>query len=101
MLAVSIRLPPKVSFSKVAREVERRCAREGLRVTLKGTLAKYPGCVHWHFKKGAERGTLEVTLWEQERRLWFKVHAGRRGAWMEAVIPRLQHALQFEWASRT
>ena len=74
--------------------VEAACAAEGLRLTLKDTLAKYPGCVHWHFQKGTQRGTLEITWWEKRRRLWFKVAAGRRGEWMEATIPRLESMLK-------
>ena len=44
---------------------------------MKGTLASFPNCVHWHWKRGKERGTLEITWWGKQDRLWFKVAAGR------------------------
>jgi hypothetical protein len=31
--------------------VERACSAIGLAVTLRGTLAAYPGSTHWHVKK--------------------------------------------------
>ena len=39
----------------------------------KGTLASYPGCIHWHLKMGTQKGHLEITWWEAENRLCFKV----------------------------
>lgn len=69
--------------------IEGACAAEGLRLTLKDTLKAYPGCVHWHYKLGKEAGTLEITLWVAKRRIWFKVSAGRQGAWMEGTITQL------------
>jgi hypothetical protein len=74
--------------------VEARAARLGLRATLKGTLARYPGCVHWHFKQRRERGTLEVTWWPQGRRLWLSVQAGRTAVWIEAAAADLKTALE-------
>jgi hypothetical protein len=69
--------------------IEAVCAAEGLRLTLKDTLKAYPGCVHWHHNLAKEAGTLEITLWAVKRRIWFKVSAGRQGAWMEAMIGQL------------
>lgn len=69
--------------------IEAACAAEGLRLTLKGALKAYPGCVHWHYKLGKEAGTLEITLWAAKRRIWFKVSAIRQGAWMEGMIGQL------------
>jgi hypothetical protein len=61
---------------------------------MKGTLANYPGCVHWHYKKGKARGTLEITWWERENRLWFKVAKGRTGDWIEGSITRLKGKIE-------
>jgi len=94
MLEVEISVPPTAVLSKMESVVEAACAAEGLELRLKGTLAKCPGCVHWHFQKGAQRGTLEITWWEKQRRLWCKVAAGRKGAWMEETIPRLKSVLE-------
>ncbi len=41
--------------------VERIYLAESLTVTLRGTLASYSGSIHWHFKNGKARGTLELT----------------------------------------
>jgi hypothetical protein len=73
--------------------VEACVAAAGLRVTLKTTLAQYPGSVHWHVKQGRERGILEMTWWPQERRLWLAVHANRAGEWTEAAAARLKTCL--------
>jgi hypothetical protein len=100
MLEVEIPISSTADPSKVESFVEAACASEGLRQTLKDTLAKYPGCVHWHFKKGAQPGTLEITWWEKRRRLWLKVQAGRRGEWIGEAMPRLRHRLGREMAHK-
>ena len=94
MLEVEAVLPPRARLARLERVVEASIAAEDLTITLKGTLAKYPGCVHWHCKQGTARGTLEITWWPPKRRLWFKVSAGRGGDWVERVMPRLQQALE-------
>ena len=98
MVEVKVHIPARASPASIPHIVEQACATEGLTLTLKGTLAKYPHCVHWHFKKDKERGALEITWWEWERRLWFKVAAGRTGAWIEEALARLkaqiEHALK-------
>ena len=90
MIETDVRLPPLFSPALVPHLVAQSCAGEGLTLTLKGTLKQYPNCLHWHYKKGKEPGTLEITWWEQENRLWFKVSAGRRGEWIEETIARLK-----------
>ena len=85
MLEIIIAVPAGARLAGMEHDIESACRAEGLRQTLKGTLAQYPGCVHWHVKQGRERGTLEITFWPAERRLWFKVAEGRRGEWMEFV----------------
>ncbi len=87
MLEIEVRVPSRVH--SVPQTIERLCSLEELEVSRKGTLAKYPGCVHWHLKKGRQPGTLELTWWERENRLWFKVAAGRTGAWIDETLRRL------------
>jgi hypothetical protein len=94
MIEVDVHVPRGSNPASIPHLVEEACAAEGLTLTLKGTLAKYPHCVHWHYKKGNERGTLEITWWEKENRLWFKVAAGRTGAWMEETMARLKNRLE-------
>lgn len=67
-------------------------AADGLLITLKSTLIKYPGCVHWHLKQGNQPGTLEATLWQG--RCWFNVSMGRTALWLEPCIERLTAALE-------
>jgi hypothetical protein len=61
---------------------------------LKGTLASYPGSIHWHFKQAQPRGTLEITWWESGHRLWFKVARGRTSEWMLKSIPQLKEQIE-------
>ena len=96
MLEVDIALQPDTDLPNLESLVETSCAAEDLHITLKGTLAKYPGCTHWHFKKGRERGTLELTWWPAERRLWFNVSSSRAGAWLDEAIARLRRVWERE-----
>lgn len=97
MLEVEVNVSPQIELAQWEAAIEASCLAQGLRVTLKGALAQYPGSVHWHLKQGRESGTLELTLWPQKQRLWFKVSAQRPGAWMESVIPRLKNHLEQQW----
>lgn len=72
-----------------------RCSRGlGLLETMKSTLAKYPGSVHWHFKKPRASGILEVTYWPSGNRLWISVQRGRRADWLEEFVPSMERCLQ-------
>jgi hypothetical protein len=72
-----------------------KCARDlGLIETMRGTLAKYPGCMHLHFRKPLVNGTLEVTSWPSNNRLWISVQQGRRAKWLEEAVPSMQRGLQ-------
>ena len=73
--------------------IETCCRDAGLIRSLKGTLAQYPGCIHWHWKRRREPGTLEVTLWPRENRLWLSIHTNRSGGWTEAAAPALRENL--------
>jgi len=67
---------------------------EGLQISLKSTLRAYPGCIHWHWKKGAGKGILEVTHWPQNSRLWISAHSNRTADWIDELLPRLVERLQ-------
>ena len=93
----------------VAAAVETAGLREALHLTMKTTLKKYPGCIHWHFKRGKEPGILEVTLWPADEengaagrsdRLWLSVHNNRKANWMGDLIPRLKLRIETELAER-
>jgi hypothetical protein len=49
--------------------------------------------MHWHYKRGRQRGTLEITLWPLGRRAWFAVHANRGAAWIDDAITAIGAAL--------
>ena len=89
-----IPLPARVDCGAVERAVDQAIAECGLKVMLRGTLAKFPGCVHWHVKRGREAGTLEITYWPGERRAWFTVQMGRRGEWIEEMIVVIKKAIR-------
>ena len=94
MIEIELQIPDSVNSDTLVGVVEHTCIAHGLTCTLKGTLAGYPGCVHWHFKQGRQKGILEITWWEVERRLWFKVAQNRRGEWIEASIPLLKEQIE-------
>lgn len=94
MIEIEIQIPPAAEPDDVTRLVEKTCAESDLTLTLKGTLAKYSGCVHWHFKKHKLAGTLEITWWEKEHRLWFKIAEHRKGTWIEEDLPALKRRIE-------
>ena len=89
MREIEVPLLQNASLDQADTLVEDCCQALGLRQTLKGTLKQYPGCTHWHYKQGSEKGTLEITLWREQRRLWFKISAGRTGVWIEPAVLEL------------
>ena len=89
MTEIDLTLPPTPDFAQVERAVDEACAALGLTTQLKGTLRQYPGCTHWHLHSGKQTGTLEVTLWPNARRLWFKVADNRRAAWIDEAVAGL------------
>jgi hypothetical protein len=94
MNVIEVSIPEDSSVAGAKQVIERGCAEMGLQVTLKGTLSKYPGCIHWHLKQGQERGTLEITLWPEQRRLWLSVQNGRKGEWIDAAAERLKSMIE-------
>ena len=94
MIEVELQLPDRLASEAVVGAVEQICASHDLICTLKGTLLRYPESVHWHFKRGSEKGTLEITWWESGPRLWFKVADGRTAAWIEERLPELKEKIE-------
>jgi hypothetical protein len=81
--------------------IERAAAELGLTIGMKGSLASYPGCVHWHFKNRGHKGTLEITLWPKNRRIWAQVQDGRKAEWIDEELPRLRGLIERELRSRS
>ena len=85
---------PSGSDDAIVRAVEDSAAQVGLTVTLRTTTSTYPGSVHWHFKKPDERrGTLELTYWPKNKRLWAKIQSGRKADWIHASLKQLASAV--------
>lgn len=89
---------PEVKVSKgcniaeVDRIIELLCAREGLSNRIKSRTKSKAASTHWHFSKGADIGTLEVTLSQRQAKIWFSVHDNRRGPWTDDCMKRLAEA---------
>ncbi len=69
-----------------AEQVEQIAGDLCLVVTMRGTLRKYPGSLHWHLKKGTLAGVLEVTVWPSESRAWVSNQSGRQGDWIAEAM---------------
>jgi hypothetical protein len=91
---IEIVLPSGTDPAAVPELVEAECKSFGLTRRLLGTLKTIPGSMHWHFARGRERGTLEVTWVATGRRLWFTVQDGRKAPWIDDAIPSLKAALE-------
>lgn len=103
MTDIDIKLPVTLDANAVVAIVEETCTNETLQITMKSTLKKYPGCVHWHLKKHDERGILEVTWWPrmQEKkpsRLWLSVHGNRSADWILQLMPRMKTLIEEQMA---
>lgn len=94
MIEIELSIPDGLNTKTAVRIVEDVCAANGLTCALKGTLASYPNSIHWHVKQGKQKGTLEITWWEREHRLWFKVARGRTNQWISESIPILKEQLE-------
>src|SRR3989304_10109552 len=66
----------------------------GLLTTQVTTLSKYPGSVHWHFKKGKERGTLEATYWPERHRAWLSYRSGREAGGVAPAIREFKRVVR-------
>ena len=100
MRDISVPIARSVDFITIASVVEGSCDQIGLRQTMKDTLRKYPGCVHWHYKRPGLTGTLEVTAWPEERRLWMTVQDGRRARWIDEALPGLKREMKRRLVAR-
>lgn len=74
-----------MAATDVTTDIEACCEALYLTQTLRSTLGKFPGCTHWHYKlgrpQGKAKGTLEITLWPKQHRLWLALHENRKTDW--------------------
>lgn len=76
------------------KEVEQATAAMGLQLTMKGSLKTLPDNIHWHYKKPAHKGTLEITLLLSTRQLIVECKLSRWGNWVEDVLEELLEKLR-------
>lgn len=93
---VEFRIPEERNLNRAEALIERVCAERGLHVAMKGSLASYPGSIHWHFKKNKEKGTMEITLLKKDHRIWAQVQDGRKADWIDKELPGLRRAVEKE-----
>lgn len=91
---VEIALPRDASAETVTQAIDDAVAQSELTVTLRDSLKKFPGCIHWHLKRGREPGTLELTFWPREHRAWFSVQRGRAAPWTAEALSDLEQKVQ-------
>jgi hypothetical protein len=94
MREIEFAVPRNAALAEAERLIEKVCARRGLVLAMKGSLSSYPGCVHWHYKRQNQKGTLELTLFARDRRVWAKVQDGRKAPWIDEELPGLQAAIE-------
>jgi hypothetical protein len=93
MKRMAVALDADATDRQLVKTLERTCVAAGLRVSMRATLLAFPGSVHWHFKKGHQRGVLELTYWPARRRAWFSIHADRRAPWITPTVAAIRRSL--------
>jgi len=94
MKEIEFRVPRECDLTRARRIIEQTCERRGLQAAMKGSLAKYPGSTHWHYKKPRHSGTLELTLYLPARRIWAQVQKSRWALWIDIELPQLRHEIE-------
>jgi hypothetical protein len=94
MREVEFQIAPSARLTDVDSKIGSTCIAEGLLIGMKGTLASFPGSTHWHFKKPGERGTLEITFFPRDRRIWAQIQDGRRADWIDSCLERIRQTVE-------
>ena len=94
MREIDFAVSPTADLLSAERLMEEICAGRGLILAMKGSLSSYPGCVHWHYQRQNHKGTLELTLFARDRRVWAKVQDRRKAPWIDEELPGLQLAIE-------
>jgi hypothetical protein len=93
-----ITVPPTIDLTAAIPRIEACCTDAGLRITQRGSLAKYRGCTHWHFKRPNHTGTLELTVWPDQKSAWFITRSNREAEWMPSMIGELIPIIEAEFS---
>ena len=94
-------LPDGIGRDRVMAAVERAAVSVGLYISHIGCYSrkKYPGSVHWHFKRNKkEPGLIDATYWDIKSLLWLMIRH-REPQWVHETAPKLQRALRRELAT--
>jgi hypothetical protein len=94
MREIEFAVPRNADLTQVIKLIKKICTQYELILAMKGSLAAYPGCIHWHYNREKQKGTLELTLFARDRRVWAKVQDGRKAAWIDEELPALQWAIE-------
>lgn len=97
MITIPVPIIPQSDSDLVERTIEAACRAAGLTITLKSTLSKFPGALHWHLKQGAQPGTLELTYWPARQQMWLTIRPNRSAPWVEAAAEQLNTDLQMRF----
>jgi len=62
---------------------------QGFEVAEMGT-KQFPGGNHWHIRKPNCTGTLELTHWPKEQRLWLTWRTNRMGEWIAELTQEIE-----------
>ncbi len=89
-----IEWPHGIAADAVADSVDAWIVLRSMTCSMRTSLAKHPGCTHWHVKSGSSSGTLEITLWPAQGRLWVSMRANRMADWMSSVPADLTSELR-------
>ena len=94
MTEIEFDVPQSSNLRGAAALIEKACQECGRRVSTRFSQQQYPGCIHWHVKRGIQVGTLELTLCETKRRIWASVKDNRRAPWMDEALPQVKEAVE-------
>jgi uncharacterized beta-barrel protein YwiB (DUF1934 family) len=94
MEEIEIKLLGNQNQGQIEDAIETACAKQNLKLVTKGTLQKYPGCVHWHYQKEKTSGTLEITYWKSENRCWVPLRSGRAKPWVADTVKQLKQEIE-------
>ena len=74
-----------VFLEDILRRIERWISENGLIHAAPVELRKYPGSLHWHLRRAGISGTLELTVWPGQRRIWMTRRANRDALWIAGL----------------
>lgn len=94
MREIEIAVRAGLDADEVIHSVDVAAREAGLTLVSKGRLAKYPGSTHWHYKMDCLAGTLELTYWPQQARLWFSMRANRYAPWIDEHVLKLKQDIE-------